>query len=106
MKMARKTANRDEDIDPQAIARWNEGGAPRPLKGGASRFGPRDAVELEIRPLWGDGTQDEQDPRRENRAANVSHDLWRFSCEFPDAPYLFKFDAAMKTGGGQLIQPD
>jgi hypothetical protein len=29
----------------------------------------------------------------------VSHDLWRFSCEFPDAPYLFKFDAAMKTGG-------
>jgi hypothetical protein len=71
--MARKTANRDEDIDPQAIARWNdEGGAPRPLKGGASRFGPRDAVELEIRPLWGDGTQDEQDPRRENRAAGVS----------------------------------
>jgi hypothetical protein len=65
--MARKTANRDEDIDPQAIARWNdEGGAPRPLKCGASRF-----------------------PGRENRAADVSHDLWRFSCEFPDAPYLF-----------------
>jgi hypothetical protein len=88
--MARKTANRDEDIDPQAIARWNdEGGAPRPLNCGASRFRLHEAVELEIRPIWAHGTQAEQDPGRENRAADVSHDLWRFSCEFPDAPYLF-----------------
>jgi hypothetical protein len=29
-----------------------------------------------------------QHPRREHRAAVVSHDLWRFSCEMPDAPHL------------------
>jgi hypothetical protein len=29
-----------------------------------------------------------QDPRREDRAAIVSPDLWRFSCEMPDAPHL------------------
>ena len=25
---------------------------------------------------------------QENRTAGVSHDLWRFSCEMPDAPHL------------------
>jgi hypothetical protein len=29
-----------------------------------------------------------QDPRRENLAPSVSYDLWRFSCEMPDAPHL------------------
>jgi hypothetical protein len=33
-------------------------------------------------------TQAAQDPRRENLASNVSYDLWRFSCEMPDAPHL------------------
>jgi hypothetical protein len=33
-------------------------------------------------------TQAAQDPRRENLASSVSYDLWRFSCEMPDAPHL------------------
>jgi hypothetical protein len=33
-------------------------------------------------------TQAAQDPRRENLATSVSYDLWRFSCEMPDAPHL------------------
>ncbi len=33
-------------------------------------------------------TQAGQDPRRENLAPSVSYDLWRFSCEMPDAPHL------------------
>jgi hypothetical protein len=33
-------------------------------------------------------TQAAQDPRRENLASSVSYDLWRFSCEMPDALHL------------------
>jgi hypothetical protein len=33
-------------------------------------------------------TQAAQDPGRENLASSVSYDLWRFSCEMPDAPHL------------------
>jgi hypothetical protein len=33
-------------------------------------------------------TQAAQAPLRENLATSVSYDLWRFSCEMPDAPHL------------------
>jgi hypothetical protein len=62
--MVNETARRDEDIHVEAIARWNnEGGAPGPLKG----------VPVTL---------------RQKLAASVSYDLWRFSCEMPDAPHL------------------
>jgi hypothetical protein len=83
--MNNKTIRRDEEIDPEAIARWNnEGGAPEPLKRGADMpaSAPHDDSEKEL------GTQAAQDPRRENLAPSVSYDLWRFSCEMPDAPHL------------------
>jgi hypothetical protein len=48
-KMTSKTVRRDQDIDFEAIARWNnEGGAPGPLKRGANRFRLYDAVEFEV----------------------------------------------------------
>jgi len=89
--MASEITKRDEDIDPGPIALWNkEGGAPEPLKRGASRLRIYDAVEFEVHPSWGHRavTQAAHDPRREHRAAGVSYDLWRFSCEMPDAPHL------------------
>jgi hypothetical protein len=44
--MIKETTKPEEDIDPEAIARWNnEGGAPRPLTRGAGRLWPPDAVE-------------------------------------------------------------
>jgi hypothetical protein len=47
--MTSKTVRRDQDIDFEAIARWNnEGGAPGPLKRGANRFRLYDAVEFEV----------------------------------------------------------
>ena len=155
--MTSKTVKRDQDIDREAIARWNnEGGAPGPLKRGANRFRLYDAVEFEVhsncghngtplipmrgvdlnqycatlvqkdtefhrlvaktgagKRVWRHGkhqlgirvadtpastshdesekelvTRAAQDPRRENLASSVSYDLWRFSCEMPDAPHL------------------
>jgi hypothetical protein len=153
--MTKETTKREKDIDPEAIARWNnEGGAPGPLKRGAGRLRPPDAVEFGVRPSRGGGDErisliataigefnqhratvvhrntvihwppkietDERrhqrqqlengiagkagctsDPRKneqnrsalcavaqENRIAGVSSDLWRFSCEMPDAPHL------------------
>jgi hypothetical protein len=47
--MARETTKREEDIDPEAIARWNnDGGAPGPLKRGASSLRSHDAVEFGV----------------------------------------------------------
>jgi hypothetical protein len=47
--MTSKTVRRDQDIDFEAIARWNnEGGAPGPLKPGANRFRLSNAVEFEV----------------------------------------------------------
>jgi len=154
--MTEETTKPEEDIDAEAIARWNnEGGAPRALTRGAGRLRPPDAVEFGMRPSRGSGDQrislivagaggfkeyrgtpvqsdsvirwpfpkietDERrhhrqqlengiagkagcipDPRKnernrsapcavaqENRIAGVSPDLWRFSCEMPDAPHL------------------
>jgi hypothetical protein len=149
--MARETTKREEDIDPEAIARWNnDGGAPGPLKRGASGLRSHDAVEFEVHPSWGSGDKrtpiiatraiefkqrratvvqrdteihwpvakieaDERvgrhrkqqlaaatsDPienernrlalcavAQDNRTAGASYDLWRFSCEMPDAPHL------------------
>ena len=52
--MAKETTKREEDIDPEAIARWNnDGGAPGPL--GASRLRSHDAVEFGVHPSWGGG---------------------------------------------------
>jgi hypothetical protein len=144
--MTSKTVKRDQDIDHEAIARWNnEGGAPVPLRRGANRRRSYDALipmrgvdlnqhcatlvqkdtefhwpvtktEADKR-VWRHRkqqlgnrvadtppsashddsekelalcavTQAEQDPRRENLATSVSYDLWRFSCEMPDAPHL------------------
>jgi hypothetical protein len=129
--MTSQTVKRDQDIDPEAFARWNnDGGAVGPREQGASRLRLLHAVELHPRsghkgiPLIATrvshrkqqfekglavtpacashdtrkeepsglgpcpATQAEQDPRRENRAAGVSYDVWRFSCEMPDAPHL------------------
>jgi hypothetical protein len=154
--MAKKTTKREKDIDPEAIARWNnDGGAPGPLNRGASRLRLDDAVEFGTHPSGGDqririiGTRavefkqrrgtavqryteihlplarieaDERagrhrkqqsensiavtaartsDPSenersrtalcavaQDKRTAGVSYDLWRFSCEMPDAPHL------------------
>jgi len=94
--MITKNIKRDRDIDLEAIAKWNnEGGAPRSLKRGANRPRRHDAVEFEVDsekelaflPI----TQAAPDPRQEEfaaLAARVSYDLWRFSCEMPDAPHL------------------
>jgi hypothetical protein len=54
--MAKETTKREEDIDPEAIARWNnDGGAPGPLKRGASGLRSHDAVEFGVHPGWGGG---------------------------------------------------
>jgi hypothetical protein len=153
--MAKETTKREEDIDPEAIARWNnDGGAPEPLKRGASSLRSHDAVG--VHPSWcGDdkripiistravefkqrratvvqrdteihwpvakieadervgrhrkrqlengiavtvATSDPSENERnrlarcaaaqDNRTAGASYDLWRFSCEMPDAPHL------------------
>ena len=155
--MAKETTKREEDIDPEAIARWNnDGGAPGPLKRGASSLRSHDAVEFGVHPSWGGGdkripiiatravefkqrratavqrdteihwpvaeieadetvrrhrkqqlengitvtaaTSDLSENGRnrlalcavaqDNRTAGASYDLWRFSCEMPDAPHL------------------
>jgi hypothetical protein len=155
--MAKETTKREDDIDPEAIARWNnDGGAPGPLKRGASSLRSHDAVEFGVHPSWGGGDKripiiatravefkqrratvvqrdteshwpvakieaDERvgrhrkqqlengiavtaatsDPSengrnrlalcavaQDNRTACASYDLWRFSCEMPDAPHL------------------
>jgi hypothetical protein len=50
--MAKETTKREEDIDPEAIARWNnDGGAPGPLKRGASSLRSHDAVEVGVHPI-------------------------------------------------------
>ena len=94
--MITKTVKRDRDIDLEAIATWNnEGGAPRLLKRGANRPRRHDTVEFEVHSdkklAFRAVTQAALDPRREDLAAvasRVSQDLWRFSCEMPDAPHL------------------
>jgi hypothetical protein len=54
--MTKETTKSEEDIDPEAIARWNnEGGAPRSLTRGAGRLRPPDAVEFGMRPSRGGG---------------------------------------------------
>ena len=37
--------------------------------------------------------------RKTHDETSVCYDLWRFSCEMPDAPSMQQFDAAVKTGG-------
>ena len=52
--MTSKTVRRDQDIDFEAIARWNNDcGAPGLLKRGANRFRLYDAVEFEVHPNGG-----------------------------------------------------
>jgi hypothetical protein len=154
--MTKETTKPEEDIEPEAIAPWNnDGGAPGPL--GASRLRSDDAVEFGVHPSWGSGdkqitliamraaelkqrrttvvhrdtevhrpvakieavekvgryrkqqlengiavtaacTFDPTEKKQNrlalcavaqgNRTTGVSYDLWRFSCEMPDAPHL------------------
>jgi hypothetical protein len=66
--MTKETTKREEDIDPEAIARWNnDGGAPGPL--GASRLRFHDAVEFGVHPSWDGG--DKPIPIIATRAAEL-----------------------------------
>jgi hypothetical protein len=72
LDMTKNTTNRYQDHDPESIARWNnENGAPELL----------DVAPCAVRRAAGD-------PRGETLAPTVPYDLWRFSCEMPDAPHL------------------
>jgi hypothetical protein len=110
--MTRNTEAPDHNIDLEAIARWNnEGGASGGLKRGAGspRLYEGDFLLRQRRQQFAGSVADTpvnvshyggewmalresaqiaQVPRRENPASSVSHDLWRFSCEMPDAPHL------------------
>jgi hypothetical protein len=112
--MANKTEQRDRNIDPEVMVRRKTGcGASESLKQGADDLRLYDVVDFEMRhrrlQLVGrvvgapvsvshDGREKEQvlcattqaarGPRQESLAASVSYDLWRFSCEMPDAPHL------------------
>jgi hypothetical protein len=114
-KMTRKTESPNRNIDLEAMTRRSNvgGSASGASKQDADRPLLYDAVDFRLhlrrqrlagsvvdRPVnvahdgGEDGlaqcksTQAAQDPRREHRAAIVSQDLWRFSCEMPDAPHL------------------
>jgi hypothetical protein len=115
LKMTRKSEQANQNIGFEAIARRkNEGGASDSLRQGADDLRLYEAVDSKSRhrPLrvvgWvadapvsacSDGREKERalcrtaqaarDPRRQNPAESVSHDLWRFSCEMPDAPHLY-----------------
>jgi hypothetical protein len=110
LKMTDKSEQANQNIDLEAIARRNnEGGASDSLKQGADDLRLYDAVDSKLRhrrlrlvgrvadapvSVSSDGREKERaqaarDPRRQNLAASVSHDLWRFSCEMPDAPHLY-----------------
>jgi hypothetical protein len=157
-QMVKETTKREEGINPEAIARWNnDGGAPGPLNPRATCLRSDDTVEFGVHPSWGGGDKripiismraaelkqrratvvqrdnevhwpvanieaDEKvgrhrkqqlengiavtaactsDPTenvrnrlalcavaQDNRTGGVLYDLWRFSCEMPDAPHL------------------
>jgi hypothetical protein len=109
-EMTRKTEQPRRIID---LKGWNNERASGILERRAGRPRLYDAVDFWVRQRWQqlavsvadrpanvshDGgengltqsksTQAAQDQRREDPAAIVSHDLWRFSCEMPDAPHL------------------
>jgi hypothetical protein len=112
-KMIRNSEQANHNIDREAIARRkNEGGASDSLKQGDLRL--YEAVDFKLRhrrlrlvgrvadapvSVCSGGREKERalctsaqavrDPRRQKLAASVSHDLWRFSCEMPDAPHLY-----------------
>jgi hypothetical protein len=111
----RKSEQANHNIDRGAIARRkNEGGALNTLKQGADDLRLYETVDFKLRhrrlrlvgrvadapvSVCSDGREKERalctsaqavrDPRRQKLAASVSHDLWRFSCEMPDAPHLY-----------------
>jgi hypothetical protein len=112
LTMTRKSEQANQNIDLEAISRRkNEGVASDSLKQGADDLRLYEVVDSKLRHrrLWlvgrvadapvgvsSDGREKEralctsaQDPRRQNLAASVSHELWRFSCEMPDAPHLY-----------------
>ena len=112
--MTDKTQQPNQNIDLKVIFRRNtEGGASESLKQGADDLRLYNVVDFKLPrrrlQLAGqvadtavgvshDGGEKElalrtsaqaaRDPRQENLAASVSYDLWRFSCEMPDAPHL------------------
>jgi hypothetical protein len=109
-----KTQQPDQNIGPKVIfRRKTEGGASESLKQGADDLRLYNVVDFKLlhrkQQLAGhvadsavgvshDGGEKElalrtsaqaaRDPRQENLAASVSYDLWRLSCEMPDAPHL------------------
>jgi DNA-binding PucR family transcriptional regulator len=109
--MSGKSEQADQNIDLEAIAeKNNEGGASDSLKQSADDLRLHDAVVSKLRhrllrlvgrvpdaPVSVSGhcrekglalrtsAQAARDPRRQNQAASVSHDLWRLSCEMPGA---------------------
>ena len=112
--MTNKTRQPDQNIGPKVIFRGKtEGGASESLKQGADDLQLYNVVDFKLPrrrlQLVGqvadaavgvshDGREKElalrtsaqaaRDPRQQNLAASVSYDLWRFSCEMPDAPHL------------------
>ena len=125
--MTSNTVKRGLPIDLEGIARWrNEGGAPGPLKRGANRLRLYDALipmrgvdlnpyckkeceginwEARRRQVTSSFSLSSWEAlaggrlRKTHDETSVCYDLWRFSCEMPDAPSMQQFDAAVKTGG-------
>ena len=96
--MINETAKRDHgDILFEAVARWsNEGGASRTPAGRFTQFRVDEEANERVRCH----RKKELETRLAAAAALNSHDatekvrdlddLWRFSCETPDAPHLCK----------------
>jgi hypothetical protein len=119
--MTRRAKQPDQNIDPEAISRGNnEGAALESLRQGADDLRLRDANDFKLRhrrlqlaggvadtPVSAShnsrekhlalrtSTQAAQDSRQENLAASVFYDLWRFSCEMPDAPHLCESSSSL-----------
>jgi hypothetical protein len=112
--MIRRTEQPTQNIDLKTISKGNnEGDASESLKqGGADDLRLYNVVDFKLprrrlqlagpvadtpASVLHDGreelalrtsTQTAREPRQENLSASVSYDLWRFSCEMPDAPHL------------------
>jgi hypothetical protein len=101
-----KTTKKADDTHAEAIARWNnEGGAPGRPEGRTPEFLEacilpmhlasggclaQDGAEIDIQLSLEDISRAAQSARRIGPAALISYDLWRFSCEMPDAPHLLR----------------
>jgi hypothetical protein len=110
--MTRKTEQPKQNIDLETIARRNNEGGDSGIERGADHRRLYDAVVFKLRhrrqqlagrvaetPASVSQAGSEKQLalcasmqaahlRRENLATSISYDLWRFSCEMPDAPQL------------------